>query len=310
MSPEQLRSTKEVDARTDIWSLGAVLYEAVTGKPAFRGENVPQVCAMIAAEDAVAPSTLREGIPAELEQAIMMCLVKKPEERLPLVDLARMLARMAPERASGLLDRIEATAAPGAVRPKEPSRFMVDFLKREGTRKNGETPGAKDALTESTVLKREQRKSRGRKLIFLAALVGAGVVVTGWYNRHMKKGDLGKEMRKEVVGAGSAVASAANVVQEAASVVASVVASSIPDPSAPPSAGPAPGASASGAASGTVEEDETDEEPHRAVPGGGGPGTAGGHGGATTHPSAKPGAAPAKHHTVPTHHHTWHRPHT
>jgi ribosome-associated protein YbcJ (S4-like RNA binding protein) len=220
-----------------------------------------------------------------------------------------MLARIAPERASGLLDRIEATAAPGAVRSREPSRFMADFLKREGTRKSGGTPDAKDALTESTVLKREQRKSRGRKLLFLAALVVAGVAVTGWYNRHMKKGDLGKEMRKDVVGAGSAVASAANVVQEAASVVASVVASSIPDPSAPPSAGSAPGASASGAPSGTVEEDETDEEPHRAVPGVG-VGTAGGHGGATTHPSAKPGSAPAKHHTVPTHHHTWHRPHT
>jgi serine/threonine-protein kinase len=312
MSPEQLRSTKEVDARTDIWSLGAVLYEAVTGKPAFRGENVPQVCAMIAAEDPAAPSSLREGIPAELEQAIMMCLVKKPDERIPLVDLARTLVRMAPERASGLLDRIEATAVPGAVRTREPSRFVADLLKREGTRRNGGPPSSKDALTESTVLKREQRKSRGRKLLVLAALVGAGVVVTGWYNRHMKKGDLGKEMRKEVVGAGSAVASAANVVQEAASAVASVVASSIPDPTALPSAGTAPSASASAAASGAAAEDDEDEEPHRAVPGGAAAAPGGGHGGgggAPAHPGAKPGA-PAKHHTTPNHHHTWHRPHT
>jgi serine/threonine-protein kinase len=62
MSPEQLKSTKEVDARTDVWSLGAVLYEALTGKPAFRGETVPQVCAMIAADDprrSFSPASIR-----------------------------------------------------------------------------------------------------------------------------------------------------------------------------------------------------------------------------------------------------------
>src|SRR5439155_1050872 len=44
MSPEQLKSTREVDSRADVWSLGAVLYQALTGKPPFQGETVPQVC--------------------------------------------------------------------------------------------------------------------------------------------------------------------------------------------------------------------------------------------------------------------------
>ena len=77
MSPEQLKSTKEVDSRADVWSLGAVLYEAITGKPAFRGESLPQVCAMIASEDPALPSSRRDGIPLELERVLLRCLEKK-----------------------------------------------------------------------------------------------------------------------------------------------------------------------------------------------------------------------------------------
>ncbi|MGD0528680.1 MAG: serine/threonine-protein kinase, partial [Polyangiaceae bacterium] len=96
MSPEQLRSTKEVDARTDVWALGAVLYEATTGKPAFRGETVPQVCFLIGSEEPAPPSTLRPDIPAELERVLLACLDKKVETRATLVDLARALVHVAP----------------------------------------------------------------------------------------------------------------------------------------------------------------------------------------------------------------------
>ena len=67
MSPEQLKSTARVDARTDVWSLGVVLYEALTGKAAFRRESVPQVCAMIASEEPAPPSGIRSEIPTALE---------------------------------------------------------------------------------------------------------------------------------------------------------------------------------------------------------------------------------------------------
>ena len=112
MSPEQLKSTKEVDHRADVWSLGAVLYEALTGKPAFRGESLPQVCAMIASEDPALPSTRRDGIPIELERTVLRCLDKDPDGRATLVDLARTLARYAPDRAKASLERIEAAAGP------------------------------------------------------------------------------------------------------------------------------------------------------------------------------------------------------
>jgi serine/threonine protein kinase len=124
MSPEQLRSTKEVDARTDVWSLGAVLYEAVTGRGAFRRETVPQVCAMIASEEPAPPSSLRQEVPAELERAIMGCLIKDPEQRSTLVDLARGIVQLAPDRARVSLERVEAILGTdrSASKPEEPRR--------------------------------------------------------------------------------------------------------------------------------------------------------------------------------------------
>jgi len=109
MSPEQLKSTKEVDGRTDVWSLAAVFYEALTGSPVFRGETLPQVCAMIASEDPMPPSTRRSDVPDAIDRAILRALDKDPATRASLVDLARAAARFAPERARGSLERIEAT---------------------------------------------------------------------------------------------------------------------------------------------------------------------------------------------------------
>jgi len=122
MSPEQLRSTKEVDARTDVWSLGAVLYEAVTGRGAFRRETVPQVCAMIASENPEPPSSLRADLPPPLEHAILGCLVKAPAERSTLLDLAREIVDLAPERARVSLERMEAMDRADGSKPKTAPR--------------------------------------------------------------------------------------------------------------------------------------------------------------------------------------------
>ena len=111
MSPEQLKSTKEVDGRTDVWSLAAVFYEALTGSPVFRGETLPQVCAMIASEDPIPPSARRADVPDAIDHAILRALDKDPATRAPLVGLARAAVRFAPERARGALERIEATVA-------------------------------------------------------------------------------------------------------------------------------------------------------------------------------------------------------
>jgi eukaryotic-like serine/threonine-protein kinase len=235
MSPEQLKSTKEVDPRTDVWSLGAVLYEAITGKQAFRGESVHQVIAMIASEDPMRPSLLRQGVPPELERAVLRCLDKDPGTRIPLVDLAGALAHFAPERAKPSLERIEATIGVRSSRPLMPSRPP-----------EGEVAGPPIASSRrprsAPQVGPEPRRARGGsaafKFLVLAAvgLLGVGLF-TGRISVRGVQGGLAGATSAVGSSAASAVSSAANALSSAAGAVSSAVASSIseiPLPSALP----------------------------------------------------------------------------
>jgi serine/threonine protein kinase len=80
MSPEQLEG-KKVDARSDIFSLGAVLYEMVTGNRAFQGNSEFSVASDILHKDPAPISTLQPLTPPALERTIRVCLAKDPDER-------------------------------------------------------------------------------------------------------------------------------------------------------------------------------------------------------------------------------------
>jgi eukaryotic-like serine/threonine-protein kinase len=80
MSPEQLEG-QEADARTDIFALGAVLYEMVTGRKAFEGKSQASLIAAILSRDPVPLSALSPAVPRALEHVISRCLAKDPNER-------------------------------------------------------------------------------------------------------------------------------------------------------------------------------------------------------------------------------------
>src|ERR1035437_5942093 len=80
MSPEQA-SGRAVDSRTDLWSLGAVLYEMLAGKPAFRGETQIQVLHAVVYDDPPRLREVRPGLPGEIEAIVSRVLQKDPAKR-------------------------------------------------------------------------------------------------------------------------------------------------------------------------------------------------------------------------------------
>ena len=98
MSPEQASLKRsEIDHRTDIYSLGATLYELMAGRPAFEGESSHQVIQAILTTDPDPPRRLRADVPRDLDTIVMKCLAKEPACRYALAgevadELRRYLA--------------------------------------------------------------------------------------------------------------------------------------------------------------------------------------------------------------------------
>lgn len=80
LSPEQALGN-EVDARSDLFSLGGLLYECIAGKPPFFGKSPADICAKVMRDDPAPPSTLNPDIPKELDHLVLKSLEKKPDAR-------------------------------------------------------------------------------------------------------------------------------------------------------------------------------------------------------------------------------------
>ncbi|HLK35958.1 MAG TPA: serine/threonine-protein kinase [Polyangiaceae bacterium] len=114
MAPEQMRSSKSVDRRADLWSMGVILYEMLGGRSPFNAETLPEVCARIMTEPAPPLNELGGSVPAELEAVVMRCLEKEPARRFEDASaLARALAPFGSAEAHSAAERI--TRLAGAV---------------------------------------------------------------------------------------------------------------------------------------------------------------------------------------------------
>jgi serine/threonine-protein kinase len=134
MSPEQLWSPGEVDGRSDIWSLGVILYELLTARAPFDGERTPELVTSILHRSPRPIENFRTDVPEELAAAVYRCLEKAPARRF--ADAAQLAGTLAPfgsgesRRIAALIPRAysaRAIAPPSAATPEADESVAPDL---------------------------------------------------------------------------------------------------------------------------------------------------------------------------------------
>ena len=111
MSPEQLRAARLADARSDIWALGAILYELLTGYVPFQAETLTQLCTMVLQDPPRPLHDLRADVPIGVIHVIERCLEKDPDRRFQHVgELAQALSPFTSSSGSSAAERAMAVA--------------------------------------------------------------------------------------------------------------------------------------------------------------------------------------------------------
>jgi serine/threonine-protein kinase len=114
MSPEQMESTRSVDARTDIWAMGVILYEILTGQRPFAGETLAEICRRIASRKPKPIREIRPEVSPALEAVVFRCIEKDREKRYSDVsELALALGDFATPRGRHSVETIVRTVKQG-----------------------------------------------------------------------------------------------------------------------------------------------------------------------------------------------------
>ena len=253
MSPEQMRSSRNVDPRSDVWAMGVVLYEMITGHVPFDAESMPELCLKVVSDPPRPMEDFRPNVPAALNAIVLRCLEKNPDKRYAdmsevataLESFIPPMSRVSVERARMVMSGTKRmTSAPGlpslAITPMPGTSLPTADARATPT----PWSGTQNSVSTSGAPK------KGKSPVVLVA-VGAIILGLG-LGAVAISGALGDKTKASGAGAASAsatttataIATATATETETPSAAASAAASATPSASTIASAAPPPSASA------------------------------------------------------------------
>jgi serine/threonine-protein kinase len=188
MSPEQIRAAQDIDARTDIWSLGCVLYELLTGSPAFDAPSLTQVAAIIIEQEPTPLELVCPLAPPGLAAIVTRCLAKSPAARFQdVAELAVALHPYGPQRGRVSVERCCSLLRSAGLSNAElriPSIFPPGLSEVSSGAPSRPALGASTPLPRSSVTLAgvSPRSNKWRMALAIAALAGVLYLVVAVRN--------------------------------------------------------------------------------------------------------------------------------
>lgn len=179
MPPEQFTGAP-IDGRTDLFSLGVILYQMATGEQPFPGETMTSVSYKIVHTDPVPPSKLNPLVPVKLDGIILKCLAKSPADRFQTgEELAQELAGFRGTRDPVLATKV-AAAAPAKVDPNQTLDSGAMKMQQQKEPAAAKPPKPPKVKKPATPLTPAQKKTRALVITGIAALFFLAAVIGGW----------------------------------------------------------------------------------------------------------------------------------
>jgi eukaryotic-like serine/threonine-protein kinase len=171
MSPEQMQSARDIDVRTDIWSLGITLYELVTGELPFRGQSLVELYSEAKSQQPLCLRSRWPALPAGLEAVLSRCLQFDRQLRFPSVsELARALLPFASNRTGAYVQRIVAASRSPAT-PEKTDASRMDLVSSVDPMLKTRVSGAPEPVFVSAPV--PHRTARAKRIMVAGAAVVA-----------------------------------------------------------------------------------------------------------------------------------------